>query len=183
MAPYHVMLVHFPIALWTTAALIILLRTFSNGQLARAADGALTFLLFLGAVTGILAFGVGLLVWPAEAATSSPLARNHMLLAGWSLAYWIVLWLLRWRGGERVWQGLWRWVMLGLAALGVGLQTITGTLGGYLAGNPSMVSDIVRLLGWEVYTTFYLPTWLLVLLLVASAAMIYLGREGSRAGA
>jgi uncharacterized membrane protein len=31
MGPYHVMLVHFPIALWTTAALIILLRTLSDG--------------------------------------------------------------------------------------------------------------------------------------------------------
>lgn len=183
MAPYHVMLVHFPIALWTTAALIILLRAFSDGTLARAADGALTLLLFLGAVTGILAFGVGLLVWPIEAATSSPLARNHLLLAGWSLAYWIVLWLLRWRGGERVWQGLWRWVMLGLAGLGVGLQTITGTLGGYLAGNPSMVSEIVRRLGWEVFTTFYLPDWILVLLVIATLVMITLGFIRNRARA
>lgn len=181
MAPYHVMLVHFPIALWTTAALIILLRAFSDGTLARAADGALTFLLFLGAVTGILAFGAGLLVWPTEAAASSPLARNHMLLAGWSLAYWIVLWLLRWRGGERVWLGLWRWVMLGLAALGVGLQTITGTLGGYLVGNPSVVSEIVRRLGWEVFTTFYLPNWVLALLVLAAVAMVGLGLAGSRA--
>ncbi|MGH8679500.1 MAG: DUF2231 domain-containing protein [Burkholderiales bacterium] len=180
MAPYHVMLVHFPIALWTTAALIILLRACSDGTLARAADGALTFLLFLGAVTGILAFGVGLLVWPIEAATSSPLARNHLLLAGWSLAYWIVLWLLRWRGGERVWQGPWRWVMLGLAALGVGLQTITGTLGGYLVGNPSAVSEIVRRLGWEVFTTFYLPNWILVLLVISALVMIALGLIGNR---
>ena len=180
MAPYHVMLVHFPIALWTTAALIILLRACSDGTLARAADGALTFLLFLGAVTGILAFGVGLLVWPIEAATSSPLARNHLLLAGWSLAYWIVLWLLRWRGGERVWQGLWRWVMLGLAALGVGLQTITGTLGGYLVGNPSAVSEIVRRLGWEVFTTFYLPNWILVLLVISALVMIAFGLIGNR---
>lgn len=183
MAPYHVMLVHFPIALWTTAALIILLRAFSDGTLARAADGALTFLLFLGAVAGALAFGAGLLVWPTEAVSSSPLARNHLLLAGWSLAYWIVLWLLRWRGGERVWEGLWRWLMLGLAVLGVGLQTITGTLGGYLAGNPSMVSEIVRRLGWEVFTTFYLPDWILGLLVVSSAVMIGLGLAGNRARA
>lgn len=181
MAPYHVMLVHFPIALWTTAALIILLRAFSDGTVARAADGALSFLLLLGAVTGVLAFGAGLLVWPAEATTSSPLARNHMLLASWSLAYWIVLWVLRWRGGERIWQGLWRWIMLGLAALGVGLQTITGTLGGYLAGNPSIVSEIVRRLGWEVFTTFYLPYWVLGAVLIAAAVLAGLGMAGGRA--
>jgi uncharacterized membrane protein len=181
MGPYHAMLVHFPIALWTTAAIIILLRTLSDGTLARAADGALTLLLFLGAVTGALAFAAGLMVWPTEAATSSPLARNHMLLAGWSLAYWTVLWIVRWRGGERVWQGLWKWVMLGLAALGVGLQTITGTLGGYLVGNPSAVSEIVRRLGWEIYTTFYLPDWLLGLIVASAVLIIALGYAGRRA--
>ena len=183
MSAYHVMLVHFPIALWTTAALIILMRAFSDGSLARAADGALPLLLFLGAVTGALGFAAGLLVWPAEAVASSPLARNHLLLASWSLAYWIVLWLLRWRGGERVWQGIWRWIMLGLAALGIDLQTITGTLGGYLAGNPSAVSEIVRRLGWEVFTTFYLPNWVLVLLVIATVAMIAMGLAGRRTAA
>jgi uncharacterized membrane protein len=181
MSAYHVMLVHFPIALWTTAALVILLRAFSDGGVARAADGALTLLLFIGALTGALGFAAGLLVWPPEAVASSPLARNHVLLASWSLAYWIVLWLLRWRGGERVWQGAWRWLMLGLAGLGVGLQTITGTLGGYLAGNPSAVSEIVRRLGWEVFTTFYLPNWVLALLVGSAIDMIALGFAGSRA--
>ena len=180
MSAYHVMLVHFPIALWTTAALIILMRAFSDGTLARAADGALPLVLFLGAVTGALGFAAGLLVWPAEAVASSPLARNHLLLASWSLAYWTVLWLLRWRGGERVWQGIWRWLMLGLAVLGIGLQTITGTLGGYLAGNPSAVSEIVRRLGWEVFTTFYLPNWVVLLLVIATAAMIVMGLAGRR---
>ena len=108
---------------------------------------------------------------------------HHLLLASWSLAYWIVLWLLRWRGGERVWQGIWRWIMLGLAALGIDLQTITGTLGGYLAGNPSAVSEIVRRLGWEVFTTFYLPNWVLVLLVIATVAMIAMGLAGRRTAA
>lgn len=183
MGPYHAMLVHFPIALWTAAALIILLRAFSDGALPRAADGALTLLLFLGAAGGALAFGVGLLVWPTEAATSSPLARNHMLLAAWSLAYWTVLWIARWRGGEGVWQGVWRWVMLGLAVLGVGLQTITATLGGHLVGNPSALSGLLRRAGWEVYTTFYLPDAILVTVALAAAVIVGLGLVGKRAAA
>jgi hypothetical protein len=77
-----------------------------------------------------------------------------------------------------VWDGLWRWTMLGLAGLGMGLQTITGTLGGYLAGNPSAVSQLLRALGWEVFTTFYLPTWLLAGLVVAAAALVALGWVG-----
>ena len=89
-----------------------------------------------------------------------------------------LLWLVRWRGGERVWHGAFRWVMLGLATLGVGLQTLTGTIGGYLAGNPSAVSEIVRRLGWEVFTTFYLPTWMLAVVVVAALVLAGLGFAG-----
>jgi len=88
---------------------------------------------------------------------------------------------VRWRGGEQVWQGLWRWIMLGLGVLGVGLQTITGTLGGYLAGNPSMVSEIVRRLGWEVFTTFYLPNWVLAAAVISAVVLVALGMAGVRA--
>jgi hypothetical protein len=175
MSAYHVMLVHFPIALWTTAFLLILARSLSDAPAVRAAEGALTPLLALGALSGAAAFAAGLLVWPPDAVASSPLARNHLLLAGWSLAYWTLVWLVRWRGGERVWHGAFRWVMLGLAALGVGLQTLTGTIGGYLAGNPSAVSEIVRRLGWEVFTTFYLPTWMLAVVVIAALVLAGLG--------
>jgi hypothetical protein len=183
MSAYHVMLAHFPIALWTTAALIIVYRAFSDAGLAQSADRVLAPLLLIGAVSGAATLGAGLLVWPIEAVTSSPLARNHVLLASWALAYWTLVWLIRWLGGEQVWQGLWRWTMLGLAALGMGLQTITGTLGGYLAGNPSAVSEVLRRLGWEVFTTFYLPDWLLGALLAVSLALVALGLAGRQAAA
>lgn len=180
MSAYHVMLIHFPIALWSTAALIVALRAFSDGALARNADRVLAPVLFLGGLLGALGLAAGLLVWPLEAVASSPLARNHLLLASWALAYWLLLALVRWLGGERVWQGLWRWTMLGLAGLGMGLQTITGTLGGYLAGNPSAVSEVLRLLGWEVFTTFYLPNWVLVVVGLATVALIGIGASGRR---
>ncbi len=180
MSAYHVMLVHFPIALWTTAFLLILARALSDAPLVRKAEGALTPLLAFGALTGAAAFAAGLLVWPLEAVASSPLARNHVLLGAWSLGYWTVLWLVRWRGGEGVWEGMSRWVLLVLAGLGVGLQTLTGTLGGYLAGNPSAVSQIVRQLGWEVFTTFYLPVWMLVVVVIAAILLAALGVAGTR---
>jgi len=182
MSAYHVMLAHFPIALWSTAALIVLIRFLSAGTIARAADGALSFILFLGAVSGALTFAVGLMVWPFEAASSSPIARNHMILAAWSLAYWTVLWLVRWRGGEAIWSGLWRWVMLGLMGLGIGLQTITGALGGYLVGNPSAISNVLRAGGWEVYTTFYFPLWLVGTLVAASLALLAVAVMSRRSG-
>lgn len=180
MSAYHVMLIHFPIALWSTAALIVALRAFSDGVLARNADRVLAPILFLGGLLGALGLAAGLLVWPFEAVASSPLARNHLLLASWALAYWLLLALVRWLGGEQVWQGLWRWTMLGLAGLGMGLQTITGTLGGYLAGNPSAVSEVLRRLGWEMFTTFYLPNWVLIVLGIATVALIALGAAGRR---
>lgn len=180
MNAYHIMLVHFPIALWSTAALIIALRAFSDSPLARSADRVLVPMLALATLLGMLGWGTGLLIWPIEAMASSPLARNHLLLASWSLAYWVLLGLVRWRGGEQVWQGLGRWLMLGLAGLGMVLQTITGTLGGYLAGNPSAVSDILRRLGWEVFTTFYLPDSMLAVIGVATIVLVALGVAGRR---
>ena len=183
MSAYHVMLVHFPIALLTTAFLLILARALSDAPAVRTAEGALTPLLGFGALTGAAAFAAGLLVWPPEAVASSPLARNHVLLGAWSLAYWTVLWLVRWRAGERVWEGLSRWIMLALAALGVGLQTLTGTMGGYLAGNPSAVSDVVRKLGWEVFTTFYLPGWMLGVVVIAAILLAAVGFAGARRAA
>lgn len=182
MNAYHVMLVHFPIALWSTAALIILYRAFSASTLAQAADRVLAPLILVGTLLGAIAFAVGLLVWSIDAVSSSPLARNHVLLASWTLAYWTLVWLVRWRGGERVWHGMWRWTLLGLAGLGMGLQTITGTLGGYLAGNPSAVSEVLRRLGWEVFTTFYLPDWVIGLVIVTSLVLAALGFAGRRAG-
>lgn len=180
MNAYHIMLVHFPIALWSTAALIVLLRAFSDGTLARSADRILAPLLLLAGVLGALGFAAGLLVWPIEAVTNSPLARNHLIMAAWSLAYWVLLGTVRWVGGEAVWQGLWRWSMLGLAGLGMALQTVTGTLGGYLAGNPSAVSEVLRLLGWEVFTTLYLPWWMLAVVGLAAIALVALGVAGRR---
>jgi uncharacterized membrane protein len=180
MSAYHVMLVHFPIALWTTAFLLILARALSDAPLVRKAEGALTPLLAFGALTCAAAFAAGLLVWPPEAVASSPLARNHVLLGAWSLAYWTLIWVVRWRAGDRVWEGTSRWLMLGLAALGVGLQTLTGTIGGYLAGNPSAVSEIVRRLGWEVFTTFYLPAWMLAVVVIAALGLAAAGLVGAR---
>jgi hypothetical protein len=178
MAAYHHLTVHFPIALWTTAALIVLLRTFSNGALARNAAKVLTPLVALGVASGIVAFITGFLVFPIETLTASPLGRNHLLVASWSLAYWALLLVISWRLGEAAWNGLQRWIMLGLAALGGGLYVVTGALGGHLAGAPSAMSQLFRLFGWEVYTTAYVPNFMLVLLLIAAAAMAVAGMAG-----
>jgi hypothetical protein len=180
MAGYHVVLVHFPIALWMTATLAILLRAVSDGPLARAVDRALVPLLTIGLVVGLAAYAVGLLVWPWEALSATPLGRNHMLLATWTVAYWALLLVTRWIQGEAVWEGVSRWVMAGLAILGSALLGITGTLGGHLVGIYTEVSEALRFFGWEVYTTFYVPDVTLATIVVAAVALTAMGMWGYR---
>jgi hypothetical protein len=174
MAAWHILLVHFPIALLTTAALAILLRAVSDGRLAQAVDHALVPLLAVGVLSGAVAFAVGMTVWPVDAATATPLGRNHILAAAWTLAYWTAVLGVRWWAGEAAWDGAARWVMVGLAALGSLLLTITGTLGGHLTGTPTPVSKLLRSLGWEVYTTFYVPNTTLGIIGAASVLLIAL---------
>lgn len=180
MAAYHVVLVHFPIALWMTATLAILLRAVSDGALAKAIDRALVPLLTLGLVLGAAAYVIGLLVWPWEAISSTPLGRNHMLVATWTVAYWALLLMTRWLQGEAVWQGVTRWIMAGLALLGSVLLGITGTLGGHLVGVYTEVVEVLRLLGWEVYTTFYVPDYTLLAIVAGVIVLLALGFWGAR---
>ncbi|BDG71746.1 hypothetical protein [Roseomonas fluvialis] len=173
MAAYHILIVHFPIALLTVAMLAILLRAVSTGRLALAVDHALVPLLAIGVVSSAVAFGIGMLVWPFDAISTSPLGRNHILSASWTLAYWALLLAVRWRAGEAVWEGPSRWVMVGLALLGSLLLTITGTLGGHLTGTPTAASQALRAMGWEVYTTYYVPDG--TLWAIGGACLVLLG--------
>lgn len=180
MAAYHAVLVHFPIALWMTATLAILLRACSDGALAKVVDRALVPLLTIAFISGVVAFTIGLMVWPWETISSTPLGRNHVLLASWTVAYWALLLAMRWLRGEAVWQRSSRWIMAGLAFLGSALLGITGTLGGHLVGIYTELSSALRLLGWEVFTTFYLPNITLMVLGVITLMLIGLGLWGRR---
>lgn len=180
MAGYHVVLVHFPTALWMTAALAIIYRAFFDGPLAQSIDRALVPLLSIALVFGVAAYLVGLFVWPFEAITASPLGRNHMQLATWTTAYWTLLLVLRWRRRAAIWQGSMRIVTAGLAAIGAVLLGITGTLGGHLIGVYTDVSQVLRKLGWEVYTTFYLPNTTLLALGVVALLLAGIGIRAAR---
>jgi hypothetical protein len=73
-----------------------------------------------------------------------------------------------------------RWIMAGLALLGSALLGITGTIGGHLVGIYTEVSEVLRLLGWEVYTTFYVPNVTLTLILFAAIILTAIGILGRR---
>jgi hypothetical protein len=180
MAAYHIVLVHFPIALWMTATLAILWRAISDGPLALAIDRALVPLLTLGLLSGIAAYVVGTQVWPWEAISSTPLGRNHMLLASWTVAYWALLLVIRWIHGEAIWEGVSRWVMAGLALLGSALLGITGTIGGHLVGVYTEVTEVLRFFGWEIYTTYYVPNLTLAVIVIAAFVLAVIGIWGRR---
>ena len=187
MAAYHVVLVHFPIALWMTATLAILWRAVSTGPVALAVDRALVPLLSVGLLSGIVAVVVGLMVWPWDAVSTSPMGRYHILLAIWTVAYWALMLVTRWIQGEGLWDGPGRWVMAGLSILGSGLLGITGTLGGHLAGIYTDLSKVLRALGWEVHRTFYVPDLTLAAIGVAALGLLAIGwlaarREQSETG-
>lgn len=183
MEAYHMLAIFFPIALLDTVFLFILIRAFSDGPLGKRLETAIAPLIYLGVLAGAVAYVLGLLSWPISALTASPLGRNHLLLASWALAYWFVLSVMVWRIGPALWTGAARWMMLLLAVLGAGFLTITGTLGGSLAGDPSGISDLVRLAGWEVYTTFYVPSAVLWLMIIASAVLVGIGLWGRKLNA
>ena len=181
MGPYHAIMVHFPVSLWMVASGIIVFRAVSDGELARALDRVLVPLLVIGVATGLMAYTLGQLVWPPSTLQKTPLGRNHMMGATWTLSYWAAVLFLRWRAGEHVWESRQRrLVMVILGALGAGLLAITCTLGGHLHGAPAYLSEILRMLGWDVYTTFYVPNWVLGVLGVVIIAMPVMAKRAAR---
>lgn len=180
MAAYHVVLVHFPTALWLASALLIFLRVINDGPVGHAADRALPVFLVLGVLFGAVAYGVGLMVWDWQALSSSPMGRNHMLTASWSLAYFTLLAITRLMQGDALWHGMPRLVMLALSGVGVVLVGITGTLGGHLVGIYTEVGQVLRVLGWEIYSTYYVPNLTIGLLVVLGIVMAALGVMAGR---
>jgi len=177
---YHILVVHFPVALWMIAYLFILFRTFSNSELAVRLQKSIWPLIFLGSLSGFVAYGLGLSIYPLSAITQSPLGRNHIMLATWTLSYWTVMGVLGYRYRRFLFDGAQRWITFTLATIGAAVVTITGTLGGSLAGTPSLVTKSLGLIGWNVYMTFYLPTWMLILYGAGAVLLVAIGIYGRR---
>jgi len=181
MGPYHAIMVHFPVAFWTVAAGAIIFRSLSDRPLARAFDRVLIACLVVGEAAGLVAYVLGQLVWPPDTLQATPLGRNHMMAATWSLLFFGSVLYLRWSAGERVWEGsINRFVMLMLGSLGAVLLAITGTLGGHLHGAPARLSDLLKMIGINVYETFYLPDWMLGVVAVVVVVLLALGMFTTR---
>ena len=137
-------------------------------------------LIALGLLAGVIGYVIGFLVWPVSALTASPVGRNHVMLAIWTLAYWAVLLFVLWRLGDAVWAGSGRWLILILTAIGAGFLLLTGTVGGSLAHRPSGFSDLVHALGWNTKATLYAPNGALIFVVVVSLVLVGLAVWGRR---
>jgi len=180
---YHILVAHFPVGLWVTAYLFILIRCFSDSEFAVRVQRAIWPVAALGTLAGFVTYGLGLTIYPWSAITESPLGRNHILLATWTLSYWTVMSVLGYRFRRHLFEGAQRWITLALATIGVLVITITGTLGGSLTGTPSLVTKSLGWIGWNVYMTFYLPTWMLWAFGLGAVAIVALGVMGRRSRA
>jgi hypothetical protein len=173
----HHMLIHVPLGLWLLAAGMILLRAFSAGKLARAAEGALLPVVVLGLLGGAASIVSGFFIWSWEAALYSPLTRNHILLSVWSMGIWGVVLALLVRGGSAVWEGFGSRIMAALALVALLLLTVTGTTGGKIAGIPSLLYEPLDRMGLNIYGTFYLPWFSIALLVILGVLMALGGRR------
>ena len=175
---YHILMAHFPVALWVATYLLILIRSFSDSEFAIRLGKAIWPLAALGTLAGFVTYGLGLTIYPWSAITESPLGRNHIMLATWTLSYWTVMSVLGYRFRRHLFVGAQRWITFTLATIGAIVITITGTLGGSLTGTPSLVTKSLGWIGWNVYMTFYLPTWMLVVYFAGALLLIAIGVVG-----
>ncbi len=180
MAVYHILLVHFPIALWLIAYLFIILRLIRETEITVYLAKLIWPLILFGSLIGAAAYILGLQIYPWSAITQSPLGRNHIMLASWTLTYWTVVGVLGFRLRRHLFEGTQRWVTFVLSSIGALVVVITGTLGGSLAGTPSLVTKSLSYIGWNVYTTFYLPDWMLIAFAIGAVLLIILGYMGRK---
>lgn len=176
----HAMLAHFPVGFWALATLMILAGACLTGKLAELSRAALLPVLVLSLLGGLAAIISGFLVWPMEANLASPLTRNHILMSFWSLGIFSMITVLVWKGGDAAFEGNRRWALAILALAGGLMFSSTGTLGGHLVGNSTAFSDVLGLMGWQVYTTFYSPIWAIAAMVIIGIALGALGLINQR---
>lgn len=175
MTGLHHMLVHFPLGLWALATLMIIIGALFSGRLAELSRAALLPVLIFSLLGAMVSIGTGISIWPIEGSLSSPLTRNHILMALWSLGVFCMLTVLVWRAGESAFEGARRWALLILALTGGLLFATAGTLGGYLIGAPTQFSLLLGALGWNLHYTFYSPSWVLAVMVIIGLACAILG--------
>jgi uncharacterized membrane protein len=127
----HVVLIHFPIALFITAVAFDLIAQWTKrGGLADAAY----YNLLVAAISTVPVLATGLLAWKfqLEGQKLKGILLLHLVLAGVSTVMIWLVWWVHFRARRRtVYLPTYR---LALEVLVVGIVALTGHLGGFLSG-------------------------------------------------
>jgi uncharacterized membrane protein len=128
----HVVLIHFPIALFIAGVAFDFLALWTNRRLLAAA-AYFNFLAAALATIPVLITGLLAWQWQLESQRLKGTLLLHLALGvGSSLVIWVV-WLIH-RKAQRTQGGALPGYRLPLEVLGVALVAITGHLGGFLSG-------------------------------------------------
>ncbi len=145
----------------------------ARSPLAIAADQAALWAVSIGALMTLAAIITGFTIWAPSAAINSPVMRNKLLTAALMLVTYLIFLGIRWMLGENLWRSKVVSAFYGLVALaGFHWSMVTSSIGGDIAGIPSGYETIVQLSGVETRFTYYLPTWVLIVIAVLSIAML-----------
>ena len=127
----HVVLIHFPIALFITAVAFDCMAQWRNSQ-TLAAAAYLNLLLAAISTMPVVASGLAAWQWALEGEKLKGVLRMHLILGCLSsVMIWLSWWVhYRGRRGETVLPSY----RLPLELIGVAIIAITGHLGGFLSG-------------------------------------------------
>jgi uncharacterized membrane protein len=127
----HVVLIHFPIALFIVAVVFDLVARWSKR---RSLADAAYYNLLVAAISTVPVVATGVLAWQfqLEGQKLKGILLLHLILAGVStVMIWLVWWVhFRARGRTKVLPGY----FLMIECLSVGIIALTGHLGGFLSG-------------------------------------------------
>jgi uncharacterized membrane protein len=127
----HVVLIHFPIALFITAVAFDLIAQWTKR---RGLADAAYYNLLVAAISIVPVFATGLLAWrfQLEGQKLKGILLLHLVLASVSTAMIWLVWWIHSRARRRA--GILPSSRLAIELLGVGLIALTGHLGGFLSG-------------------------------------------------
>ena len=128
----HVVIIHFPIALYITAVLFDALAVWKKSViLATAAYYNFT----VAAITSVPAAATGLLAWQLLFDGKKPRGNLllHMVLGLTSVLMMWLVWTAQYRARQKSRMDSWK-ARLGFEAAGVLLVALTGHVGGFLSG-------------------------------------------------
>jgi len=127
----HVVLIHFPIALFITAVAFDCLAQWRKSQ-TLAAAAYLNLLLAAISTVPVVASGLAAWQWALEGQKLKGILLMHLILGCVSSVMIWLIWWVHYRGRRRA-AVLPRYRLV-LELLGVGIIAITGHLGGFLSG-------------------------------------------------